>query len=107
MSRQLPTLFGRKACTLRGADGAAAESPESLVRPCGAIPDGAGVFVDAEVECERLRIVLQLLEKRDARLSLDKKICCLVRGAESSRIVSNEELLCRRVKDEPAVPRLM
>lgn len=116
MSRQLPTLHGLKGRDLCATDSPAMETTDNLflVVPPEAFSQITGVALDADVKSESLWGVVKagllswllLLWVQDARLSLDKNSCCRVRGAESSRMVSSEQLLVRGLA-ETTVLRLI
>lgn len=99
MSRQLPTLHGRKGRDLCATDSPPTETTDRLVVvvPPGAFSQLTEVALDKD--SARLRSVVMtelsswLLLLYDARLSVEWKSCCRVRGAESSRTVSSEQLL--------------
>lgn len=100
MSRQLPTLRGRDLCV---PDSPAVGTTDSLclIVPAGAFWQAMGAALDTDVKSEPLCSVvlaglsslLLLLYAPEARLSLDRNSCCRVSGAESSSIVSSEQLL--------------
>lgn len=92
-------LRGRKGRDLCVTDSPPTETIDRLVLvvPPGAFSQLTEVALDKE--SARLRSVVMtglsswLLLLYDARLSVDRKSCCRVRGAVSSRIVSSEQLL--------------
>lgn len=79
MSRQLPTLRGRRGRGLLRTDSPSTETTDSL-------------FLLAPPEGFR-RAGLDEDEPHDARLSEEEKSFCLLRLEESSRMVSKEQLL--------------
>lgn len=79
MSRQLPTLRGRRGRGLFRTDSPSTETPNSL-------------FLFVPPEAFR-RADLDEDKPHDARLSEEEKSFCLLRLEESSRMVSMEQLL--------------
>jgi len=103
MSRQLPMLRGRKECNLCAAGSPVMAITDRLfltVAP-GAFSIVTGFVLNTGVKSERLSCAaaagpsswLLLLWEQDAKLSLDRNSCCRVRGAESSSMISSEQLL--------------
>lgn len=103
MSRQLPTLRGRRGRGLFTADSPSAEPTDSLF---GFGPPAVLWSADLGKESEPAQLPSPLLEPHDARLSEDRKRFCRLRWEESSRMVSKEQLLVWYLR-APAVLRLV
>lgn len=98
MSRQLPTLRGRRGRDLFATDSPSTETADSLfVSP--------EVFWRNDLDEEPAQLSSRLPALHDARLSEDRKSFCRLRRQESSGIVSKEQLLVWYLR-EPAVLRL-
>lgn len=101
MSRQLPTLRGRRGRGLFTADSPSTEATDSLF-----VSARPAVLGWSDLDEESAPLPSPLLEPHDARLSEDKKRFCRPRWEESSRMVSKEQLLVWYLR-APAVLRLM